>query len=391
MEKEIVKESDFQSVSSIVKEIKSLKNKTDKDSEAKLGELTNKLAESLSIEYTLDNVVLNPTVGLPRFKNKIMMTPKAMTKVYKDQQERYGSLSEKDRNVMMKKLEKKIESSSDTEKEVYEKAMDAAVTDVFMSSIKNPDSKENKLPKNRVITDPKIMYLADKYGRADFMEKAAELTRTTDAKVHRDVMSSMLHSVTDKEFKEIVGEDNPMFKPFLDMLDPSFCPVHPKNQRSGPNVEDSECSIRFTDKDIYGIKQKVIDMYQDTTFFIAGGLNLEGYDDDTDVKTYNQKYSKTTSEVKDTVKSSAKIKDKIKDVVEGITNKDLQDVITEQEARKMEQEMRKEITQEHIEKFGAITAGLAKLLSDKKLATNTQKLEWVKSALSTIPGFPELK
>jgi len=387
---EIVNKSDFKPVSDIVKEIKSLKGKTDKESEAKLGELTNQLAESLSIEYTLDNVILNPTAGLPKFKNTKMMTPKAMSKLYKDQQDRYGSLPAKERNIMMKKLEKKLESAQGVQKTILEKAMDAAVTDVFMSALEDPNSKENKLPKSRVVTDPKLMYLADKYGRNDFVEKAAELTRSTDANVHREVTSSMLHSLSDDQFKDVMGEDNPMFRPFLELLEPDFCPVHPQNERSGSNVDDDECPVRLTEKERYEIKQKVIDMYQDTTFFIAGGLNLEGYDDDTDVKTYNQRYDKVTKAQKE-IKPTAKIKEKIKDVVEGITNKDLQDVMTEQEAKKLEAEMRKEITQEHIDKLGSVATGLAKLLSDRKNASNTQKIEWVQSAFATIPGFPALK
>jgi len=388
---DFVSKSDFRPVSNIVKDIKSLKDKTDKDSEAKLGELSNELAESLSIEYTLDNVILNPTAGLPKFKNTKMMTPKAMSKLYKDQQDRYGSLPIKERNIMMKKLEKKLESAQGAQKTILEKAMDAAVTDVFMTALSDPDSKENKLPKNRVVTDPKLMYLADKFGRNDFVEKVAELTRSSDANVHRDVTSSMMHSLSDDQFKEMIGEDNPMFRPFLELLEPDYCPVHPQNERSGNNVDDEECSVRFTEKERHDIKQKVINMYQDTTFFIAGGLNLDEYGDETDVKTYNERYDKAKVSIEKKVNSSSKIKSKIKDVVEGITNKDLQDVLTEQEAKKIEQEMRKEITQEHIETFGSITAGLAKLLSDRRTATNNQKLEWVESAFETIPGFPALK
>ena len=50
----------FEDVGSIVKKIKAIKDKESKEGKAKLGELANQLAESLSIEHTLENVVLNP-------------------------------------------------------------------------------------------------------------------------------------------------------------------------------------------------------------------------------------------------------------------------------------------------------------------------------------------
>lgn len=385
-------EIQFKPVDSIVKEIKSLKDKNTKESKARLGELAQELAESMSIEYTLENVVLNPTEGLPKFKNKKMMTPKAMSKVYAEQQDRYGSLPVKERNKMMNKLEKKIEQATGTEKEVLEKAMDAAVTDVFMSSLADPESKENKLPKNRFITDPKLMYFADKYGKDDYLEKAAELTRTTDAKVHRDTMSSLMLNLSDKDFKEMVGEENPLYSPFLEMIDPTYCPIHPANERSGTNVDDEDCPNRLSEKDVLKIKQDLIDMYQDTTFFIAGGLNLDDYEDETEVATYNEKYKKIQSE---TIKAKMpdSIKTKIKDYTEGIISSNPDDVLQEQEATKLVNEMRSEVTQHHIDTLGSLTVGLTNLLNSPKgkIANKETKIQWMQSAFETIPGFPELK
>ena len=390
------KKVEFESVDSIVKKIKAIKSKDTKEAKAELAELANKLAESLSIEHTLENVVLNPTTGLPKFRNKQMMTPKAMSKIYAQEQDRYGSLAPKDRNILVKKLEKKIEEAEGAEKEVLEKAMDAAVTDIFFSSIKDPLSKENKLPKNRVITDPQIMYMADEYGRKDFVEKAAELTRTTDAKVHRDVMSSMLKSVSDEQFKKMItrDEENPIYDPFLELLEPDYCPVHPQNERSGTNVDDEDCPVRFTEKERDDIKQKLIDLYQDTTFFIAGGINLEGYydDDDNDVKSYNERYKKVTSESnKATKKLNTETKGKIKNIVEGITNKRPDDIIQEHEAEKLFKEMRSDITQEHINTLGNIGVALSEAFRKNPTLKEDTKIEWMTSAFQTIPGFPKLK
>lgn len=385
----------FEDVGSIIKKIKAIKNKESKEGKAELGELANQLAESLSIEHTLENVVLNPTTGLPKFRNKQMMTPKAMSKVYAQEQDRYGSLAPKDRNILVKKLEKKIEESDGAEKEVLEKAMDAAVTDIFFSSLKDPLSKENKLPKNRIITDPKIMYMADQYGRKDFVEKAAELTRTTDAKVHRDVMSSMLKSLSDDEFKKMItnDEESPLYDPFFELLQPDYCPVHPQNERSGTNVDDDECPVRLTEKERDDIKQKLIDLYQDTTFFIAGGINLEGYydEDDNDVKAYNEKYKKVTSEaVKSTTKLNDTTKNKIKSITSAITNKKPDDIMQEKEGEKLWREMRSEVTQNHINTLGNIAVGLSKAFDQNKTVSNAKKMEWMMSAFETIPGFPKL-
>jgi hypothetical protein len=391
-EEELESKVEFKPVDSIIKEIKSIKDKSTKESKARLGELAQELAESMSIEYTLENVVLNPTHGLPKFKNKKMMTPKAMSKVYAQEQNRYGSLPVKERNIMMNKLEKKIEQATGTEKEVLEKAMDAAVTDVFMSSLKDPESKENKLPKNRFITDPKLMYFADKYGKDDYLEKAAELTRTTDAKVHRDTMSSLMLNLADNEFKEMVGEDNPLYAPFLEMIDPTYCPLHPANERSGTNVDDEDCPNRLSEKDILKVKQDLIDLYQDTTFFIAGGLNLDDYEDETDVATYNEKYKKTQSETTK-AKMPDSIKTKIRDYTEGIISTNPDDVLQAQEATKLVNEMRSEVTQHHIDTLGSISVGLTNLLNSPKgkSASKDTKIEWMQSAFQTIPGFPELK
>jgi hypothetical protein len=319
-----------------------------------------------------------------------MMTPKAMSKLYKDQRERYGSLPIKERNIMMKKLEKKLESAQGAQKTILEKAMDAAVTDVFMSSLSDPESKENKLPKNRVISDPKVMYLANKYGRSDFVEKAAELTRNEDADSHREIMSSMLHSLSDVQFKEIMGEDNPVLSPFLDLLEPDYCPIHPQNERPGKNVSDDECPVRFTEKERYEIKQKVINLYQDTTFFIAGGLNLEGYEDDTDVSDYKKKYDRVSTAQKE-IKPSPNVKDKIKDVTDYLTNKDLKEYMNPNEMKKLEFEMRKEVTQEHIDKLGQIAASASKIFVQNPNASQETKLRVAKKFLESIPGFPELK
>lgn len=383
---------EFKPVDSIIKEIKSIKDKDSKESKARLGELAQELSESLSIEYTLENVVLNPAEGLPKFKNKKMMTAKAMSKIYAEQQDRYGSLPIKERNKMMNKLEKKIEQATGPEKEVLEKAMDAAVTDVFMSSLADPDNKENKLPKNRVITDPKLMYFADKYGKDDYLEKTAELTRTTDAKVHRDTMSSLMLNLSDKEFKEMVGEENPMYAPFLELIDPTYCPLHPANERSGTNVDDEDCPNRLSEKDVLKIKQDLIDMYQDTTFFIAGGLNLDDYEDETEVATYNEKYKKVQEQTTK-AKMPDSIRTKIKDYTEGIISSNPDDVLQAQEATKLVNEMRSEVTQHHIETLGSISAGLTNLLNSPKgkSANNETKIQWMQSAFETIPGFPPLK
>ncbi len=382
----------FIPVDQIIKQIKEIKDPESKENKEKLGELSQQLAESLSIEYTLENVILNPTVGLPKFKSKSMMTPKAMSKIYAQEQERYGTLPTEERNKMIKKLEKKIDTAQGAEKEVYEKAMDAAVTDLIMNFAENPLEHKNKLPKNRVMSDPRIMVLADEFGRQDFMEKAAELTRTPDAKVHRDVMSSMLHSVSNNQLKKVLGEDDPLYKPFFEMLEPDYCPVHPSNERPGSNVDDEDCPVRLTEKEVHDIKQHMIDLYQDTTFFIAGGLNLEGYDDDeTDVEKYNERFKKVKSvEKASKTELSEKIKGEVTKITNDIKNLNSDDVIQQQQMNKLVNEMRSKVTQHHIETLGSITAGLVKVLDKERGRDKKTKLEYIESAYKTIPGFPPL-
>jgi len=388
---------EFEPVSNIIDKIKKIKDPSSKESKAELGELSNKLAESLSIEHIYENVILNPTVGLPKFKSIKMMTPKAMTKIYSQELDRYSSLPLKERNDIVKKLDKKIEKASGAEKEVLEKAMDAAVTDIILESLKNPETpKFNKLPKNRVLSDPRIPFLANKFGRKDFLEKSAELTRTTDAKVHRDVMSNMLKSLTDEQFEGlIVGDDreSPLFRPFLEKLDPTYCPIHPHNERGGNNVDDDECPVRLTEKQRDQIKQTVIDLYEDTTFFIAGGINLEGYDEDeTTPSTYSKRYDDVKTHVsKSSEGLSVGTKDKIKNIMEGIESTRPDDVIQEQETYKLVNEMRQNVTQHHIDTLGNIAVGLAKVISKNKNASKEKKIEWIQNAFETIPGFPKLK
>lgn len=372
----------YRSIKDITKEIKKIKESGTEDSD-KLNKLREELGQVSGALFIRENVVLNPSTGLPKFKNKKFMTPKVMTKLFESQQERYSKLPPKEKNIMVSKLETKLKNADSLQKEVLEKAMDGALGSVFSSS--KEEKKEIKIPKTRIIPDPKLMELANKFNR---LEEVCESTRiSNEPKTNREMTSKLLHSLSDEEFIEAIGE-SALYKPMLQVLDPNYCPMHPKNQSSGPDVSDKDCPVRVSEKDKIRIKNNLIELYQDSSYFVSGGVSFEssGYDD---FDSYSKKVESTKKEISNT-KTPSDIEKSIRKLTENITNHTDEDVLSEAEASKLSLEIRSKVTQDHINKFGEITTALMKTLELNRAKSNEDKMRYLCNAFKEMPGFPKL-
>ncbi len=380
--KEIKAQRSIKDISKEINKIKSKEKLSDKETE-QLEKLKQELGEVTGALFIKENVVLNPSTGLPKFKNKKFMTPKVMTKLFESQHQRYSKLPPKEKNILVSKLETKIKNADPLQKEIFEKALDGALGASFTAT--EEEKKEIKIPKTRIIPDPKLMKLADKFNR---LEEVCESTRiSNEPKTNREMTAKLLHSLSDEEFMEAIG-DSALYKPMLQVLDPNYCPMHPANQNSGPDVSDKDCPVRVSEKDKIRIKNNLIELYQDSSFFVAGGLSFEtsGYDD---IGSYSKKVEDTKKNISAN-KTPKEIKDRMVRLTHGLTNSVKEDVLTQAEADKLSKEIRQEVTQEHINKFGEITTALLKTLEDRKTEDDDKKMKYICSAFKDMPGFPKL-